>query len=102
MLLEPILTVSIAVPSDFTSKVQRLVSGRRGQILGYDSRPGWQGWDEVKAYLPQAEMHDLIVELRSLSLGVGTFTWSFERLQELTGKAADKAVEIRKEALAAQ
>ena len=102
VLLEPILTVSIAVPSDFTSKVQRLVSGRRGQILGYDSRPGWQGWDEVKAYLPQAEMHDLIVELRSLSLGVGTFTWSFERLQELTGKAADKAVEIRKEALAEQ
>lgn len=102
VLLEPILTVSIAVPSDFTSKVQRLVSGRRGQILGYDARPGWQGWDEVKVYLPQAEMHDLIVELRSLSLGVGTFTWSFERLQELTGKAADKAVEIRKEALAAQ
>ncbi|MDQ2102003.1 elongation factor G [Azospirillum isscasi] len=102
VLLEPILTVSIAVPSDFTSKVQRLVSGRRGQILGYDARPGWQGWDEVKAYLPQAEIHDLIVELRSLSLGVGTFTWSFERLQELTGKAADKAVEIRKEALAAQ
>ncbi|MNW12888.1 elongation factor G [compost metagenome] len=82
--------------------MQRLVSGRRGQILGYDARPGWQGWDEVKAYLPQAEIHDLIVELRSLSLGVGTFTWSFERLQELTGKAADKAVEIRKETLAAQ
>ena len=102
VLLEPILNVSIAVPSDFTSKVQRLISGRRGQILGYDARPGWQGWDEVKAYLPQAEMHDLIVELRSLSLGVGTFTWTFERLQELTGKAADKAVEIRKETLAAQ
>ena len=102
VLLEPILNVSIAVPSDFTSKVQRLISGRRGQILGYDARPGWQGWDEVKAYLPQAEVHDLIVELRSLSLGVGTFTWTFERLQELTGKAADKAVEIRKEALTAQ
>lgn len=102
VLLEPILTVAIAVPSDFTSKVQRLISGRRGQILGYDARPGWQGWDEVRAYLPQAEMHDLIVELRSLSLGVGTFTWTFERLQELTGKAADRAVEIRREALAAQ
>jgi Translation elongation factors (GTPases) len=102
VLLEPILSVSIAVPSDFTSKVQRLISGRRGQILGYDARPGWRGWDEVKAYLPQAEVHDLIVELRSLSLGVGTFTWTFERLQELTGKAADKAVEIRKEALTAQ
>ncbi|HEY0834789.1 MAG TPA: elongation factor G [Azospirillum sp.] len=102
VLLEPILSVSIAVPSEFTPKVQRLVSGRRGQILGFDVRPGWQGWDEVKAYMPQAEIHDLIVELRSLSLGVGTFTHSFERLQELTGKMADKAVEQRREALAAQ
>lgn len=101
VLLEPILTVTIAVPSDFTPKVQRLISGRRGQILGYDARPGWQGWDEVKAYMPQAEIHDLIVELRSLSLGVGTYTWSFDRLQELTGKAADRAVEQRREALAA-
>ncbi|WP_431854423.1 elongation factor G [Azospirillum sp.] len=100
VLLEPILQVCIAVPSEFTPKVQRLVSGRRGQILGFDARPGWQGWDEVKAYMPQAEIHDLIVELRSLSLGVGTFTWTFERLQELTGKMADKAVEQRKAALA--
>lgn len=100
VLLEPILTVTIAVPSDFTPKVQRLISGRRGQILGYDARPGWQGWDEVKAYMPQAEIHDLIVELRSLSMGVGTYTWTFDRLQELTGKAADRAVEQRREALA--
>ncbi len=99
VLLEPILNVCIAVPSEFTPKVQRLVSGRRGQILGFDARPGWQGWDEVNGYMPQAEIHDLIVELRSLSLGVGTFTWTFERLQELTGKMADKAVEQRKAAL---
>lgn len=102
VLLEPILTVAIAVPNEFTSRVQRLISGRRGQILGYDARPGWEGWDEVKAYLPQAEMHDLIVELRSLSLGVGTYTWEFDRLQEVTGRTADRAVEIRKEMLAAQ
>lgn len=100
VLLEPVLTVTIAVPSDYTPKVQRLISGRRGQILGYDARPGWQGWDEVKATMPQAEIHDLIVELRSLSLGVGTYTWTFDRLQELTGKAADRAVEQRREALA--
>jgi elongation factor G len=101
VLLEPILNVSIAVPSDYTSKVQRLVNGRRGQLLGYDARPGWQGWDEVRACLPQSEVHDLIIELRSLSFGVGTFTTSFDRLQELTGKQADKAVEQRQAALAA-
>ncbi|CAO3423711.1 elongation factor G [Azospirillum doebereinerae] len=102
VLLEPILTVTVAVPSAFTPKVQRLVTGRRGQLLGFDARPGWAGWDEVKALLPQAEMQDLIVELRSLSLGVGTYVWEFERLQEVAGKAADRAVEIRREVLAAQ
>lgn len=101
VLLEPILQVTISVPSDCTAKVQRLISGRRGQILGFDAKPGWSGWDEVKVYLPQAEMHDLIVELRSLTLGVGTYTWIFDRLQELTGRLADKAVEQRQAALAA-
>ncbi|GLR79637.1 elongation factor G [Azospirillum oryzae] len=102
VLLEPILTVTIAVPSTFTPKVQRLVSGRRGQLLGFDARPGWPGWDEVKACMPQADMQDLIVELRSLTFGVGSYSAEFERLQEVVGKAADRAVEIRRDMLAAQ
>ncbi|HYD30030.1 MAG TPA: elongation factor G, partial [Azospirillaceae bacterium] len=101
VLLEPILLVTISVPNDATSKVQRMVSGRRGQLLGYDAKPGWPGWDEVKAYLPQAETHDLILELRSNTMGVGTFTWEFDHLAELTGRLADKAVEIRHQTLAA-
>jgi len=102
VLLEPILQVEISVPSDYTSKAQRIISGRRGQILGYDAKEGWAGWDQVSAYLPQAEMGDLIVELRSLTMGVGTFSWRFDHLQELTGRAADKAVEDRKAALTRQ
>ncbi|PGH52779.1 elongation factor G [Azospirillum palustre] len=102
VLLEPILTVTIAVPSAFTPKVQRLVSGRRGQLLGFDARPGWPGWDEVKACMPQADMQDLIVELRSLTFGVGSYSAEFDRLQEVVGKAADRAVEIRRDLLAAQ
>lgn len=102
VLLEPIMTVTIAVPSAFTPKVQRLVSGRRGQLLGFDARPGWPGWDEVKACMPQADMQDLIVELRSLTFGVGSYSAEFERLQEVVGKAADRAVEIRRDMLAAQ
>lgn len=99
-LLEPILHVEVSVPSDFTSKAQRIISGRRGQILGYDAKEGWPGWDAVSAYLPQAEMGDLIVELRSLTMGVGTFSWKFDHLQELSGRSADKVVEDRKAALA--
>jgi elongation factor G len=102
VLLEPILQVTIAAPTEFTPKVQRLITGRRGQILGFDGRPGWDGWDEVKALMPEAEVHDLIVELRSLTLGLGFFTTSFDHLAELTGRLADRAIEIRQSAVAAQ
>jgi elongation factor G len=100
ILLEPILHVDISVPSEYTSKAQRIISGRRGQILGYDAKEGWPGWDQVSATMPQAEMGDLIVELRSLTMGVGTFSWRFDHLQELSGRPADKVIEDRKARLA--
>jgi elongation factor G len=92
VLLEPICKVAVTIPTEFTSRVQRLVQTRRGQILGYDAKTDWPGWDEVSAMLPQAEMHDLIIELRSATQGVGTFDWSFDHLAELTGKPAEKIV----------
>ena len=98
VLLEPICSVSISMPSEFTSNIQRLVSGRRGQILAFDAKPGWIGWDEVQAHIPQSEMHDMIIELRSMTQGVGTFAWTFDHLQELSGKLADDVVSRRQEA----
>ncbi len=92
VLLEPICKVAIAVPQEFTSNVQRILSSRRGRILGFDARAGWTGWDEVQAFLPQSEMQDLIVELRSVTMGIGSFDWSFDHLSELTGRLADKIV----------
>ena len=92
VLLEPIFQVQITLPNEFTSKIQRVVSGRRGQILGFDAKPGWTGWDEVSVQMPQSEMHDLINELRSITLGVGTFEWEFDHLQEITGRIADDIV----------
>ncbi|HTS94575.1 MAG TPA: elongation factor G [Stellaceae bacterium] len=97
VLLEPIHRVDVSVPNAYTSKVQRLVSGRRGQILGYDAKEGWNGWDVVSANMPQNELHDLIMELRSITLGVGTYTERFDHLQELTGKLADKVLASRGE-----
>lgn len=99
VLLEPVFKVSIALPNEFTSRVQRLVSGRRGQILGFDAKPGWNGWDEVIVQLPQAEMHDLIVDLRSMTMGVGSFSWAFDHLQELSGRDADQVAAARAKAL---
>ncbi len=93
VLLEPINHVDIAIPNAFTSRVQRIVSARRGQILGFDAKPDWPGWDSVAANMPASELHDLIVELRSVTLGVGTYTTRFDHLQELTGKLAEKVLQ---------
>ncbi len=101
VLLEPIYKVAIDVPSEHTSKVNQIVSGRRGQLLGFDSKEGWSGWDTVNANMPQAEMADLIIELRSLTQGTGTFRYAFDHLQELSGREADEVVAQRQEAKAA-
>ena len=95
-LLEPIHKVDIAVPSEFTPKANALIGGRRGQILGFDSREGWPGWDVVSAYMPRTEMHDLILELRSLTQGVGQFNHEFDHLQELAGRHADQIITQRR------
>jgi len=100
VLLEPIHYVEISVPNAFTSRVQRIVSGRRGQLLGFDAKPGWDGWDLVTAHLPLSEMHDLIVELRSVTLGTATYFDRFDHLQELTGRLADKVIQSKAETAA--
>jgi elongation factor G len=84
--------VKIHVPSEATAKVNALVSGRRGQLMGFDARAGWKGWDTVEAQMPLAELSDLIIDLRSLTQGVGTFEMAFDHLAELSGKLADQVV----------
>jgi elongation factor G len=98
VLLEPIMRVKVHVPSDATSKANQVVSGRRGQLMGYDARPGWKGWDTVEAQIPLAELHNIIIDLRSLTQGVGTFEMEFDHLAELTGKLADQVVAQHKAA----
>jgi elongation factor G len=98
VLLEPVMRVIVHVPCEATAKVNGLVSGRRGAPLGYDSRPGWRGWDTVNCEMPLSEVSDLIVDLRSLTQGVGTYEMVFDRLVELSGKLADTIVATRKAA----
>jgi elongation factor G len=98
VLLEPIMRVKVHVPNDATSKVNQVVSGRRGQLTGFDARPGWKGWDTVEAQMPLSELHNLIIELRSLTQGVGTYETEFDHLAELTGRLAEQVVATRKAA----
>ncbi len=92
VLLEPVLSVEIAVPSDALARATGLVTARRGQIQGFDARPGWPGWDVLSASIPEAEMGDLIVELRSVTAGVGTFSTRFDHMAELSGRPSEAAM----------
>jgi elongation factor G len=98
VLLEPVMEVDIAVPSDATARVNGMIPQRRGQILGFDARPGWPGWDVVSAHIPESEIEDLIVELRSATAGVGTYKARFHHLAELTGRLADQVLANHREA----
>ena len=89
VLLEPVMRVGIFCPSDATARINAIVSARRGQILGFDRRESWEGWDEVEALMPQAEIRDLIVELRSATAGVASYKAVFDHMAELNGKAAE-------------
>lgn len=82
VLLEPVEHVVVTVPNAYTPGAQRLLSGRRGRILGYGEREGWPGWDDVEALVPAAELHDLIIELRSHTQGLGSYTHRFDHLAE--------------------
>ncbi len=93
VLLEPVMKVSIVTPSDATARIIALVPQRRGQILGYDARDGWPGWDVVEATMPQSEIGDLIIELRSATAGVATYRAEFDHMAELTGRLADEAMQ---------
>lgn len=89
-LLEPIAQVEISVPNLYTANVLKLVTGRRGQILGYEGKADWPGWDVVTGYVPQAEMQTMILELRSLTMGVGFFKWSYDHLDPVPEKLTEK------------
>ena len=100
VLLEPIYQVEIVCPSEATAKMNGLMSGRRGQILGFDTREGWNGWYVVRVQMPESEIGDLIVEVRSATAGVGSFTFKFDHMAELTGRTADQIIAARKSAAA--
>ena len=89
-LLEPVDAVEISVPNSFTANVLKLISGRRGQILGYEAKASWPGWDVVSAHMPEVEMQSMILELRSLTMGVGTFRWQYDHLTPVPDNLRDR------------
>jgi len=100
VLLEPVHMVTIHTPSDAMARITALIPMRRGQILGFEPREGWFGWDSIRAYMPEDQVHDLIIEIRSATQGLGELEFAFDHMAEVTGKAAEHAISARQTAAA--
>jgi elongation factor G len=90
ILLEPIEKLTIYAPNTATSKITSTISNKRGQILGFDGRAEWPGWDRIEVYMPHPERQDFIIDLRSMTQGLGSFEAQFDHMVELTGRKAEE------------
>ncbi|MEO0032169.1 MAG: hypothetical protein RIS94_1927 [Pseudomonadota bacterium] len=94
-LLEPVCKVCVDAPAGTGSKAGSVLSGRRGQIAGLGPHPEWDRWERIEAFLPEASLHGLDAELRSLSQGLARFEAAFDHLAELAGRQADDVVKAQ-------
>lgn len=91
VILEPIEKLAIYTPNSGTAKINSAVSSHNGQILGFEAREGWPGWDRVDAYLPHSERQTFIIDLRSMTQGLATFEAVFDHMVEVSGRRAEDA-----------
>ena len=89
-LLEPVMLAEITVPDAFTGDVIGDLNSKRGRILGM--APQGDGTTIVEAEVPQAEMLMYATELRSQTQGRGSFTMTFDRLEEVPQHLAQRVV----------
>ncbi|MBI1405145.1 MAG: elongation factor G [Caulobacter sp.] len=93
ILLEPIEKLTIYAPNTATARITSTLSHKRGQILGFDARDGWPGWDRIEVCMPHAERQDFIIDLRSMTQGLGDFEAAFDHRVELTGPKAEEVLQ---------
>ncbi len=92
VLLEPVMKVEVITPESGMAAATGILTQRRGQILGFNPRDGWEGWNVIEALAPESELRGLIVELRSATSGVASYTASFDHMAELAGRMADEVI----------
>lgn len=96
VLLEPISKVEILVPEDFTGDVMGDLSSRRGKIAGMDPEGRYT---RIRATVPQAELYNYSVDLRSMTSGQGVYSRTFSHYEEVPREIQEKVIaEIKKAA----
>ena len=93
VLLEPIASVRVVVPDKFTGDVMGDLNRRRGRVLGMNSLHG--GKQEIVADVPMSEMFGYNTDLRSMTGGIGEFSYEFSRYEQAPGDVQKKEVEAR-------
>jgi elongation factor G len=100
-LMEPIMTVTVAVPEEYVGDVIGDLNSRRGRPLGMEPRGSVT---EIKAEVPMAEMLDYAPDLRAITGGQGEYSMDLARYEECPGHVAQQVmqqVEREKEAVKA-
>jgi translation elongation factor 2 (EF-2/EF-G) len=87
VLLEPMMSVEVETPEDYTGTVMGDLSSRRGMVQGMDDMAG--GSKAVKAEVPLAEMFGYSTSLRSATQGRATYTMEFKHYSEAPKNVAE-------------
>lgn len=88
VVLQPIMKVRIHVPSIVSGSLVPVVTGLKGQILGFEAHEYAAGWDVFEAMLPMAAQDGLNTALASASRGTGWFNAKFDHYTEVYEKDA--------------
>jgi len=92
VLLEPVGALNCIVPDGMVGDVIGDLNKRRGRVLGMEAVHGKKGYTVVQAEVPKAEMADYPIALRASTQGRGSFTFYFERYEEVPANVAQKII----------
>ncbi|ODU58640.1 MAG: elongation factor G [Clostridium sp. SCN 57-10] len=89
-ILEPVCSMKITVPDSFMGDVIGDMNKRRGRIMGMN--PDEDGNQVIDAEVPQAEISDYAITLRSMTQGRGSFSYQFERYEDAPPTVQEKVI----------
>ncbi|MDC7302521.1 elongation factor G [Agathobacter ruminis] len=93
VLLEPIATLKVVVPDQYTGDIMGDLNKRRGRVMGMN--PTDNGAQEIVADIPYIELYGYNTQLRSMTSGSGTFSYEFSRYEQAPPEVADKEIQER-------
>ena len=93
VLLEPISTLKVVVPDEYTGDVMGDLNKRRGRVMGMNPLDG--GKQEIVADITNLELYGYNTTLRSMTSGSGTFSYEFARYEQAPDDVAAKQIEER-------